>query len=206
MKLEINWDDGLKKENSVLYKGEVWDYFDEGLSRRVYVNSDRTKVVKFLIEPMGVDFNEIENRIYQTAASNGELAHTQLVDGVIEQEFLEPIKGETFEDILNFKDKFLESNDEDFTVRNSLESWMNAINSHAGNLRNNQAGSPSGYTVDATVTQFGKTGDTLKSYKFVGMFPVDVAPIDLDWGSNDVIEEYAVTFAYQWWEADQTTS
>jgi hypothetical protein len=92
MKLEINWDDGLKKENSVLYKGEVWDYFDEGLSRRVYVNSDRTKVVKFLIEPMGVDYNEIENRIYQTAASKGELAHTQLVDGVIEQEFLEPIK------------------------------------------------------------------------------------------------------------------
>lgn len=97
-------------------------------------------------------------------------------------------------------------NDEDFTVRNSLESWMNAINSHAGNLRNNQAGSPSGYTVDATVTQFGKTGEVLKSYKFVGMFPVDVAPIDLDWGSNDVIEEYAVTFAYQWWEADQYTS
>ena len=41
---------------------------------------------------MGVDYNEIENRIYQTAVSNGELAHTQLVHDVIEQEFLEPIK------------------------------------------------------------------------------------------------------------------
>jgi hypothetical protein len=92
MKLEINWGDELKRESSILYKGEVWDYFDEGLSRRVYVNSERTKVVKFLIEPMGVDYNEIENRIYQTAVSKGELAHTQLVDGVIEQEFLEPIK------------------------------------------------------------------------------------------------------------------
>lgn len=96
-------------------------------------------------------------------------------------------------------------NDEDFTIRNSLESWMNSINSHAGNLRNNQAAAPSGYSVDAQVTQYGKTGDTLKSYKFVGMFPVDIAPIDLDWGSNDVIEEYAVTFAYQWWEAEQTS-
>jgi hypothetical protein len=96
-------------------------------------------------------------------------------------------------------------NDEDFTIRNSLESWMNSINSHAGNLRNNQAAAPSGYSVDASVTQYGKTGDPLKSYKFVGMFPVDIAPIDLDWGSNDVIEEYAVTFAYQWWEADQTS-
>ncbi|NBP01595.1 MAG: hypothetical protein EBU90_15970 [Proteobacteria bacterium] len=96
-------------------------------------------------------------------------------------------------------------NDEDFTIRNSLESWMNAINSHAGNVRNGQAGSPAGYTVDAEVTQFGKTGNVLKKYKFVGLFPVDISPIDLDWGSNDTIEEYTTTFAYQWWEADTTS-
>jgi hypothetical protein len=95
-------------------------------------------------------------------------------------------------------------NDEDFTIRNSIESWMNAINSHSSNVRNANAKTPSSYTVDATVTQYGKTGDSLKSYKFVGMFPLDLAPIDLDWGSNDSIEEYAVTFAYQWWEANTT--
>ena len=97
-------------------------------------------------------------------------------------------------------------NDEDFTVRNALESWMNAINSHAGNVRNAGASGPSGYTVDATVNQYGKTGNIIKSYKFVGLFPLDLAPIDLDWGSNDTIEEYSATFAYQWWEsAPQTT-
>lgn len=97
-------------------------------------------------------------------------------------------------------------NDEDFTIRNSIESWMNAMNSHAGNVRNVGAASANGYTVDATVTQYGKTGGELKKYKFVGLFPVDLAPIDLDWGSNDAIEEYQTTFAYQWWEADNTTS
>ena len=97
-------------------------------------------------------------------------------------------------------------NDEDFTIRNSIESWMNAINSHASNVRNPAALSNNGYTVDATVTQYGKTGGELKKYKFVGLFPVDLAPIDLDWGSNDAIEEYQTTFAYQWWEADNTTS
>jgi hypothetical protein len=95
-------------------------------------------------------------------------------------------------------------NDEDFTIRNSIESWMNSVNSHAGNLRNRDAKSPTSYTVDATVTQYGKNGDALKEYKFVGLFPVDLAPIDLDWGSNDTIEEYSVTFAYQWWEAITT--
>ena len=97
-------------------------------------------------------------------------------------------------------------NDEDFTIRNSIESWMNAINSHAGNVRNSAALGTSGYTVDATVTQYGKTGGELKKYKFVGLFPVDLAPIDLDWGANDAIEEYQTTFAYQWWEAETTTS
>ena len=96
-------------------------------------------------------------------------------------------------------------NDEDFTIRKAIESWMNGINSHAGNVRNTGAKSPTGYTVDAEVTQYGKTGDTLKKYKFVGLYPLDLAPIDLDWSSNDTIEEYGVTFAYQWWETDTTS-
>jgi hypothetical protein len=96
--------------------------------------------------------------------------------------------------------------DENFTVRNSMESWLNAINSHAGNIRNPAANELPGYTVDAFVTQFSKTGDSLKKYRFVGLFPLDVAPIDLDWGTNDTIEEYAVTFAYQWWETDGVTT
>jgi len=96
-------------------------------------------------------------------------------------------------------------NDEDFTIRNSLESWMNAINSNAGNIRNGAASNPAGYTVDALVTQYGKAGNVLKTYNFVGMFPVDISPIDLDWGNNDSIEEYQATFAYQWWETNTTT-
>jgi hypothetical protein len=96
-------------------------------------------------------------------------------------------------------------NDEDFIIRNSLESWMNAINSHASNVRNTGAVNPSSYTVDAIVTQYGKAGNELKSYKFVGVFPLDIAPIDLDWGSNDVIEEYSATFAFQYWESNTTT-
>lgn len=96
-------------------------------------------------------------------------------------------------------------NDEDFAIRRSLESWLNSINSHQGNLRNASAGSPTSYTTDASVVQYGKSGQVLKSYNFVGMFPIDVAPIDLDWSSNDSIEEYSVTFAYQYWESDTTS-
>ena len=96
-------------------------------------------------------------------------------------------------------------NDEDFAIRNALEEWMNSINAHAANVRNAGAVAPSTYSVDAYVTQYGKDGTAIKSYTFVGLFPVDVAPIDLDWGSNDSIEEYAATFAFQYWESNTTS-
>jgi hypothetical protein len=95
-------------------------------------------------------------------------------------------------------------NDEDFQVRNAFERWMNGINSHAGNVRNLDALTPSSYTVDGDVTQFSKKGDSIKRYKFIGLFPTDVSPIDVDWGSNDVIEEFTVTLSYQWWESVET--
>jgi hypothetical protein len=95
-------------------------------------------------------------------------------------------------------------NDEDFTIRNALETWHYYINGPEYNVRQPIAatvdGVPgAGYGVSATVTQYGKTGNILKQYDFVGMFPVDLAPIDLNWGSNDAVEEFGVTFAYQYW-------
>ena len=92
-------------------------------------------------------------------------------------------------------------NDEDFVIRNAFERWMAGINSHNLNVRNPAALAPLGYSVDGDVTQFGKNGNTLKKYKFIGLFPTDLTPIDVDWGSNDTIEEFTVTLAFQWWEA-----
>lgn len=96
-------------------------------------------------------------------------------------------------------------NDEDFLIRDAIEKWMNAINSHAGNVRNGNAINPSNYSVDAEVIQYGKGGNELKRYKFVGLWPQDVSTIDLAWDANDSIEEFSVTFGYQYWEATTTT-
>lgn len=96
-------------------------------------------------------------------------------------------------------------NDENFKVRKAFESWMSGINSHAGNIRNSTAQTPTSYSKEAFVTQYNKIGTSIKEYKFVGAFPIDLSPIDLDWGSNDSIEEFTVTLAYQWWESVDTT-
>lgn len=100
-------------------------------------------------------------------------------------------------------------NDENFAIRNAMDAWMRGINDNRENIRDTRArntisggalvGNTGGYASDATVTQYRKTGGTAKKFRFVGMFPIDITPIDLDWGSNDAIEEFSVTFQYQYW-------
>lgn len=96
-------------------------------------------------------------------------------------------------------------NDEDFLVRDAFEKWMSGINSHVGNLRAEQfRQGDGGYQQDARVIQYAKTGEIIKAYTIVGAWPIDVSPIELDYGAQDTIEEFAVTLAYQWWESDTT--
>lgn len=95
--------------------------------------------------------------------------------------------------------------DEDFNLRNAFERWMSGINSHVSNLRlPAMLPGDGGYQQDAYVTQYSKTGVPIKAYKLVGCFPTDVSAIDVDW-ANDGIEEFGVTFAYQWWESLPST-
>jgi len=96
-------------------------------------------------------------------------------------------------------------NDEGFELRDTFEQWHNALNGHFSNLRNPAAGVTSGYQVDATVIQFSKTGDVIKEYDLIGVWPSSVAPIALGWDANDQIEDFPVTLQYQWWES-RTTS
>lgn len=103
-------------------------------------------------------------------------------------------------------------NDEDFIIRNVFETWMSNINQHVSNVRNPAfIQGNGGYQTEVYVTQFSKAGtvaagsqgigNAIKDYGLIGAFPTDVSPIDLDWGNGDAIEEFTITFAYQWWES-----
>lgn len=81
---------------AVFYKGEIFTYFDTGLTRFVFTNKDKTKVIKLLIHKDSKDYNLEEKQIYDNASEvvKNELAKTDLTyDGlIIEQEFCNPIK------------------------------------------------------------------------------------------------------------------
>lgn len=90
-------------------------------------------------------------------------------------------------------------NDENFSVRASLEEWSKRINTYAGNIRDFASPSPNEYKSTAEVTQYGKTGEILRVYRFNGLFPLVVSPIELNWESGNQIEEFQCSFAYDYW-------
>jgi hypothetical protein len=91
-------------------------------------------------------------------------------------------------------------NDETFSLKNAFEIWSNSLNNNAGIVRNPLATDFRDYSTTATVTQFSKDGTPIKAYFFSGLFPSNVDGINVAWNANDQIEEFGVTFSYQYWE------
>ena len=91
-------------------------------------------------------------------------------------------------------------NDEDFLVRSMFEKWSNALNSLESNVRStNFSVDENSYKVDLTVIQYGKAGDLIRAYDIIGAFPTNVDGIALNWDTQNQIETFTVTFAYDYW-------
>ena len=91
-------------------------------------------------------------------------------------------------------------NDEDFLIRNAMEEWMQTINSHLGNVRGFGSAADLEYKSSAQVIQYSKTGVPIREYTFNGIFPVNITEMEVDWNATDIIQEFQVTFQYDWWE------
>lgn len=93
-------------------------------------------------------------------------------------------------------------NDNDFALRNAFESWMNGINDVANNTGRIR---PSEYQVDMDVFQLDRNGSPIKRYKFVDAYPTEVSAIELNFDTNNQIEEFTVTFQYNYWTSETST-
>jgi len=98
------------------------------------------------------------------------------------------------------------TNDEDFKVRDFFEQWNNAINGHSHNLSSNSMTNQLSYSVDAKVIQFAKNGVPIRQYVMKGAWPHTVGETSLDWAENGSIQEFEVTFAFNWWDSSATTA
>jgi hypothetical protein len=97
-------------------------------------------------------------------------------------------------------------NDENMGLRTGIEKWMARMNSHESNTRGFGAWGKEGAT--GTLTQYGKSPTTVSAdattsiYKvnFVGLFPQTLGEIALSYDSASEIEQFDVTWGYQYWD------
>jgi hypothetical protein len=92
-------------------------------------------------------------------------------------------------------------NDEDFLIRNAMEEWSNRINRLERNVRDINR-----YKSNATVIQYAKDGTPIREYRFDGIFPSVISPIEMDWANQDQIESFQVTFTYDYWTVSGGTT
>ena len=85
-----------------------------------------------------------------------------------------------------------------------MERWSNELNTHEGNMRLPSALTPLSYMRDATVIHYGKAGIPIATYQMRQCWPTEVSPVGLNWGQNDTIETFSVTFALQYWQSINT--
>jgi len=85
--------------------------------------------------------------------------------------------------------------DNDFSVRDELESWMEGARANA-DINGDE---PSIYKQNGTVIQLDNQNNELAQYDFIGLWPSSLAPLDLAFETNDTIAEYTVTFTYDYW-------
>ena len=107
-------------------------------------------------------------------------------------------------------------NDENYTLRSSLETWQNSmvftnyeIDTSLGN-RSSAGGAsatagtatPSGLYGTILIYQLDETGQSVPngSYRLVNCWPSDISAIDLSYDTTDAVEDFTVTWTYDYYE------
>lgn len=92
---------------------------------------------------------------------------------------------------------YLDEDDVGSGNKHAFENWMTWINSHQNNRRMFDRPTITG---NIQVKPYGKKENgPLATYTLMGAFPIDVSAVPLEWGQNDTIAEYSITWAYQYW-------
>jgi hypothetical protein len=91
-------------------------------------------------------------------------------------------------------------NDGNFAVRRSLENYQKLF--FATNYDEGTVGNRNTTRSTITVKQLGADGTTpIRTYKLINCFISDISAIDLSFDSTDAIEEFTVTWVYDYFEA-----
>lgn len=94
-------------------------------------------------------------------------------------------------------------NDQNLTLRASLEAWMATIENMG---RKDGSTNLAAYSGTLTVTQLNKNGDPIKAYALLNAWPADISEVPLSFDANDQVSAFTCTWVYQYFETVATTA
>ena len=89
-------------------------------------------------------------------------------------------------------------NETNFNIRNAFETWSNGIVNYDAT---NGFTQPLIYQTDMSVYQLDRNDQVIKEYRFFDAYPVSIGAIGLDYEDNARIEQFDVTFVYNYFIA-----
>ena len=94
-------------------------------------------------------------------------------------------------------------NSQDYSLRKVLEKWVDVMNSTGDNK--GYSDSTSGFGT-VTLTQYAKAGKSLLSWTFVDAWPQTISEIALSYDTASDIEQFDVTWAYNYYTQAKGTA
>ena len=88
-------------------------------------------------------------------------------------------------------------NAEDYKIRNAIEVWMDNINTTVDNEGFSDNDS---WVSSASLRQYGKDGNAIIDYDFWDIWPTTISEIALSYDTASDIEQFDVTWAYNYYE------
>lgn len=96
-------------------------------------------------------------------------------------------------------------NDENYTLRSNLEVWQNRMvftNYEIDTALGNRSAASTGLYGTVLIYQLDETGASVPngSYRLVNCWPSDISAIDLSYDTTDAVEDFTVTWTYDYYE------
>lgn len=88
-------------------------------------------------------------------------------------------------------------NNDNHKSREDFAMWQDEIVG-SGTIVSGQV--PGSYKSTGTITQFDRNGNPSAEYKISGIWPSAVGEVALAWDDNDALQEFEVTFEFDWAE------
>lgn len=91
-------------------------------------------------------------------------------------------------------------NEENMQIRNIMDSWINGLNETRNNTASEVLRGRTSFTSELTLETFKKQGDIDQTWKFRNCWPSNISSIDVNWDSQNAIQEFTVTWQYDTYE------